>query len=61
MNDKPAPRSIDQYLAELRTALAGEDPALVHVSQYRHRIAVLAQPQQVLRRAPVAGPTAQHD
>ena len=34
MNDKPAPRSIDQYLAELRAALAGEDPALIQDALY---------------------------
>ena len=34
--------------------------ALVHVGQDGHRVAVLAQPQQVLRSAPVARPTAQH-
>lgn len=34
MNDKPAPRSIDQYLAELRGALAGEDPALIQDALY---------------------------
>jgi len=34
MNDKPAPRSIDQYLAALRAALAGEDPALIQDALY---------------------------
>jgi len=34
MSDKPAPRSIEQYLAELRAALAGEDPALVQDALY---------------------------
>lgn len=34
MNDKSAPRSIDQYLAALRAALAGEDPALVQDALY---------------------------
>ena len=34
MNDRTAPRSIEQYLAALRTALAGEDPALVQDALY---------------------------
>ena len=34
MNDKSAPRSIEQYLAELRAALAGEDPALIQDALY---------------------------
>ncbi len=34
MNDKTAPRSIEQYLAELRAALAGEDPALIQDALY---------------------------
>jgi uncharacterized membrane protein len=34
MNDKTAPRSIEQYLAALRAALAGEDPALVQDALY---------------------------
>ncbi len=34
MNEKSAPRSIDQYLAELRAALAGEDPALIQDALY---------------------------
>jgi uncharacterized membrane protein len=34
MNDKIAPRSIEQYLAALRVALAGEDPALVQDALY---------------------------
>ena len=31
---RPAPRSIDQYLAQLRDALKGEDPALVQDALY---------------------------
>jgi uncharacterized membrane protein len=31
---RPAPRSIDDYLAQLREALAGEDPALVQDALY---------------------------
>jgi len=31
---RPAPRSIDDYLAALRTALAGQDPALVQDALY---------------------------
>lgn len=34
MNQRTAPRSIDQYLAALREALAGEDPALVQDALY---------------------------
>ena len=34
MNDPTAPRSIEQYLAELRAALAGEDPALIQDALY---------------------------
>lgn len=34
MNERTAPRSIEQYLAALRTALAGEDPALVQDALY---------------------------
>jgi uncharacterized membrane protein len=34
MNDKTAPRSIEQYLAALRAALAGEDPALIQDALY---------------------------
>ena len=34
MNDRSAPRSIEQYLAALREALAGEDPALVQDALY---------------------------
>jgi uncharacterized membrane protein len=34
MNDKTAPRSIEQDLAALRAALAGEDPALVQDALY---------------------------
>lgn len=34
MNDRTAPRSIEQYLAALRTALAGEDPALLQDALY---------------------------
>lgn len=34
MNRTAAPRSIDEYLAQLRTALAGEDPALVQDALY---------------------------
>ena len=34
MNEKTAPRSIDQYLAALRAALAGADPALVQDALY---------------------------
>ncbi len=34
MNESTAPRSIEQYLAALRTALAGEDPALVQDALY---------------------------
>ncbi len=34
MNDSTAPRSIEQYLAALRAALAGEDPALVQDALY---------------------------
>jgi uncharacterized membrane protein len=34
MNDQTAPRSIEQYLAELRAALAGEDPALIQDALY---------------------------
>ena len=32
--NRPAPRSIDQYLAQLREALKGEDPALVQDALY---------------------------
>ncbi|MGH8131247.1 MAG: sensor domain-containing protein, partial [Steroidobacteraceae bacterium] len=34
MNERTAPRSIEQYLADLRAALAGEDPALVQDALY---------------------------
>ncbi len=34
MNERTAPRSIEQYLAALREALAGEDPALVQDALY---------------------------
>ena len=34
MNEKTAPRSIEQYLDALRTALAGEDPALIQDALY---------------------------
>ncbi len=34
MNDRTAPRSIEQYLAALKEALAGEDPALVQDALY---------------------------
>lgn len=34
MNQRTAPRSIEQYLAALREALAGEDPALVQDALY---------------------------
>ena len=34
MNDKTAPRSIDQYLDALKAALAGEDPALIQDALY---------------------------
>ncbi|MFZ2507739.1 MAG: sensor domain-containing protein [Steroidobacteraceae bacterium] len=34
MNERSAPRSIDQYLAALRAELAGEDPALVQDALY---------------------------
>jgi uncharacterized membrane protein len=34
MNEGTAPRSIEQYLAALRAALAGEDPALVQDALY---------------------------
>ncbi len=34
MNERTAPRSIEQYLASLRSALAGEDPALVQDALY---------------------------
>jgi uncharacterized membrane protein len=34
MNEPTAPRSIEQYLAALRAALAGEDPALVQDALY---------------------------
>ena len=34
MNESTAPRSIEQYLAALRAALAGEDPALVQDALY---------------------------
>jgi uncharacterized membrane protein len=34
MNDRTAPRSIEQYLAALRAALTGEDPALVQDALY---------------------------
>jgi len=34
MNENSAPRSIEQYLAALRAALAGEDPALVQDALY---------------------------
>ncbi|MEX1993981.1 MAG: sensor domain-containing protein [Steroidobacteraceae bacterium] len=34
MNDRTAPRSIEQYLAALRTALQGEDPALMQDALY---------------------------
>jgi uncharacterized membrane protein len=32
--NRPAPRSIDEYLAQLRAALAGEDPALIQDALY---------------------------
>jgi len=32
--NRPAPRSIDEYLQQLRTALAGEDPALIQDALY---------------------------
>jgi len=32
--NRPAPRSIDQYLAQLREALKGEDPALIQDALY---------------------------
>jgi uncharacterized membrane protein len=32
--NRPAPRSIDQYLAQLRDALKGEDPALIQDALY---------------------------
>ena len=34
MNERAAPRSIEQYLTALRAALAGEDPALVQDALY---------------------------
>lgn len=34
MNERTAPRSIEQYLAALREALSGEDPALVQDALY---------------------------
>jgi uncharacterized membrane protein len=34
MNEKSAPRSIEQYLDALRAALAGEDPALIQDALY---------------------------
>jgi hypothetical protein len=34
MNETTAPRSIEQYLAALRAALAGEDPALIQDALY---------------------------
>jgi len=34
MNERTAPRSIEQYLTALRAALAGEDPALVQDALY---------------------------
>lgn len=34
MNERTAPRSIEQYLAALREALAGEDPALIQDALY---------------------------
>lgn len=34
MNDRTAPRSIEQYLAALRAALEGEDPALIQDALY---------------------------
>ena len=34
MNERSAPRSIEQYLEALRAALAGEDPALVQDALY---------------------------
>lgn len=34
MNEKSAPRSIEQYLAALRAALASEDPALIQDALY---------------------------
>ncbi|HEY7753260.1 MAG TPA: sensor domain-containing protein [Steroidobacteraceae bacterium] len=34
MNERTAPRSIEQYLAALRDALAGEDPALIQDALY---------------------------
>ncbi len=34
MNERTAPRSIEQYLAALRAALAGEDPALIQDALY---------------------------
>jgi len=34
MNERKAPRSIEQYLTALRTALGGEDPALVQDALY---------------------------
>jgi hypothetical protein len=41
MNLPTAPRSIDQYLRQLREALAGQDPALLQdalydAEEYRH-------------------------
>ncbi len=32
--NRPAPRSIDQYLSQLRDALKGEDPALIQDALY---------------------------
>ncbi len=50
MNDRTAPRSIEQYLTDLRAALAGEDPALVQDALYDAeeylRAEVAAHPQQ---------------
>ncbi len=34
MNDRSAPRSIEQYLSAMRAALAGEDPALIQDALY---------------------------
>jgi uncharacterized membrane protein len=31
---RPAPRSIDEYLKQLREALAGEDPSLIQDALY---------------------------
>lgn len=34
MNTRPAPRSIDDYLTQLRACLAGQDPALIQDAAY---------------------------